>query len=240
MPIKKDDHLSGYDASGKLQPHLRKSAPLPASSPTDGTGKPAASRQSGEKTKNNAKIALKGEQGVTSDAKSASPVDLAAGSVPSPSENDAAAAAPAVAASKAAMKKKSKSGITIRLNDDDKRRMDKLTEGGKSAAAVMLDAFRSSAQGTVPPVNHAMREDLMRLVKILDDLTEQLKAGPKAMRLYPILDAIKDKLFDLHADLITPRPPDATAQAIDQLSKQVAEIKNRALTINVSNQTDAQ
>ena len=238
MPIKKDDRLSGYDESGNLQPHLRKPIRPAAPSRTDGTGKPAASRQSGEKTPENANIALKGEQGVTSDAKSASPVYLAAGSVPSPAENDAAAAAPAVAATKAAKKKKSKSGITIRLNDDDKRRMDKMTEGGKSAAAVMLEAFRGSAQGSVPEINHEMREDLLRLVKILDDLTEQLKGGPKAIRLYPILDAIKDKLFDLHADLITPGPPNATSQAIERLAEQVADIKSRALTINVSNHND--
>ena len=104
--------------------------------------------------------------------------------------------------------------------------MDAMTEGGKSAAAVMLEAFRNSAQGSVPAVNQQLRDDLFKLLKILDDLTEHIKAGPHNMKLSPILLAIKDKLFDLHEDLVTPKPPDATAQALDRLAKEVTFIKD--------------
>jgi hypothetical protein len=221
--------------------------PKPALPQPGGTDKADASRQSGDKPAAPAKtppvstkIVEKSQQGVTTDAKSASPVDLADRSVPSQSENHGVAAAPPVAATKAAKKKPSKSGITIRLDDEDRRRLDELTGGGKSAASVMLEAFRNSAQGSVPAVNHQLRGDLLKLLKILDDLTEQLKAGPKAMKLSPILLAIKDKVFDLHQDLITPKPPDATAQAIDQLVKQVAAMKSQTITFNVSTPIDVQ
>jgi hypothetical protein len=201
-----------------------------------GTDRADASRQSGEKGISPAqkppvstKIVEKRQQGVTGAAKSASPVNLATGSVPSPAENRGAAVAPPVAAGMAAKKKKSKPGITIRLNEEDRRRLDAMTEGGKSAASVMLEAFRNSAQGSVPTINHQLRGDLLKLLKTLDDLTEHIKAGPQAMKLSPILLAIKDKLFDLHQDLVAPKPPDATAQALDRLAKEVTFIKDNTL-----------
>jgi len=200
---------------------------------SDGTDQSDASRQSGEKPAPTAKtppvstkIVEKSQQGVTGDAESASPVDLAAGSVPSPTENRGGAGAPPVAATKPAKKKKSKSGITIRLNDEDRRRLDAMTEGGKSAASVMLEAFRNSAHGSVPAVNHQLRDDLLRLVKILDDLTEHIKTSPNNMKLSPILLAIKEKLFELQQDLIESKPPDATALALDRLVKEVTFIKD--------------
>ena len=252
-----DSNPSATNANGNepTPPHVSPSVmssgipitPKPALPQPGGTDKADASRQSGDKPAAPAKtppvstkIVEENQQGVTTDAKSASSVDLADRSVPSPSENHGVAAVPPVAATKAAKKKPSKSGITIRLNDEDRRRLDELTGGGKSAAAVMLEAFRNSAQGSVPAVNQQLRKDLLHLIAILDDLTQQLKAGPKAMRLSPILLAIKDKLFDLHQDLITPKPPDATAQAIDQLAKQVAAMQSQTRIIHVPNQTDAQ
>lgn len=104
--------------------------------------------------------------------------------------------------------------------------MDAMTEGGKSAASVMLEAFRNSAHGSVPAVNHQLRDDLLRLVKILDDLTEHIKTSPNNMKLSPILLAIKEKLFELQQDLIESKPPDATALALDRLVKEVTFIKD--------------
>jgi hypothetical protein len=238
MPIKPPKN---FKPAPDAQPLERPGGPIFKTPPQpDGTDQADASRQSGDqpaapaqKPPFSTKIVEKSQQGVTGDAESASPVHLAAGSVPSPSENRGGTAAPPVAAGTAAKKKKSKPGITIRLNDEDRRRLDAMTGGGKSAASVMLEAFHNSAQGSVPAVNHQLRDDLLKLLKIVDDLTEHIKAGPQAMKLSPILLAIKDKLFDLHQDLIVPKPPDATAQALDRLANQVA-------ALSVSKKTDAE
>ena len=197
-----------------------------------------ASRQCGENAEipantppDNAKIALKDQQGVTGDAKSASPVDLAARSVPSPAGESGAATASPVAADKAANKKKAKPGITIRLNEEDRRRLEQMAGGGKSLAAVMLEAFRNSAQGTVPEANHQLRADLSKLLATLDYLIEHYPDNPRVFRLWPVLLAIKEKIFDLREDLLRPKAPDATSRKIAALESNISTIKKDVQTV---------
>ena len=218
--------------------------PNPTLPQPGGTDKADASRQSGDEPAAPAKtppvstkIVEENQQGVTTDAISASEVDLAAGSVPSPSENDGDNESPDAVAKTA----KRRNAITIRLTDDEYARIakaagiewtpgDKGRKGKKigdtSMASVILDAALNAPPDPVPEINRLVWTDLSGLMATLGVLTEQLNAGNLTEDLRPTLREIMRLMVDLRKDLLSARAPDATANAIHELKKEVTFIKD--------------
>ncbi len=215
----------------------------PTTSPKpDGTVSDASRLNGGEKAPpaitppDTVKITVKTQQGVTTDAKSASVVDLAAGSLRSPAGNSAPTGAKDRAAKKAA---KRPNAITLRLTDEEYARIATAAGvawtpgmkgrkgqkiGAKSMAAVIMDGY---GQGPVPEVNRLVWAELSGLIGSLASLTEQVNDGKMPEDLRPLLRETMRLVADLRKDLLTARPPDATTAALKLIAKDVAILKKQ-------------
>lgn len=242
MPVPKPEK-KWYELPGVYDPEQAGQLPDKATSSVAGTKLP----DSGPKTAGipptqpevppaAANIADGKKQGVTGDAESASPVDLAGRSVPSqpgnPADSGAAGAAPTVATNATGRKKyaSTSTGITVRVTPEQDQLIEHQKEfHGGSKAAVLLDSLLNN--GKVPEVNKQLRDDFRELLRTINGLIERTNQNELPAELKPLLARISDQIIQVRQDLIKPRKPDATALALARMSKDIEIIKKQYATL---------